>query len=345
MSVFHPPISRPSNPRRRQRGAALLLVLVLGVVAFATFLVNSDLLTSQVSSRINSERDLQDLAALAEAKEALIMHVIRTRSARNTILSAPTLGYLPQPDAATSASSEETPARNYDGSRDSGCAHSGWLPGVALDSGFGGGRNFDSLRCLGRLPWRDLGLVPWNGPDQADALGRAIWYGVSLNFVNPACPETFNANMLTAVQAAWPPSGCFGSGFDTGVKRLAWLTVLDERGNVLTNRAAFVLVMPGTPIGGQVRPGPPAGQLAGADAYLDRVVVKPGCTMPCVPGTYRNWDLTLNNATNLRFIACAHPRNVGSTSNEYTLPYQCNDKVVYATIDEIIARAQSRGIL
>ena len=342
------PILRPSAFRRAnrasQRGAALLLVLVLGVVAFATFLVNSDLLSSQVASRVASERDQQDIAALADAKEALIMYAIRTRSARSLTATGPTLGYLPQPDAATN-SPDDIPAQNYDGTHDQGCAYSGWVPGTALDSGFSLARNFDSLRCLGRLPWRDLGLVPWGGADQADAQGRAIWYGVSLNFVNPACPDTFNANLLTAVQAPWPPSGCFGSGFDTGTKRLAWLTVLDERGNVLTNRAAFVLVMPGPPMGGQVRPGPPAGLLAGADAYLDRVSVKAGCTLPCVPGTYRNWDLTLNNATNLRFIACAHPRNVGNPSNEYTLPYQCNDKIVYATIDEIIARAQSRGIL
>ena len=329
---------------RRQRGAALLLMMVIGVVAAAAWLVNSDLVSAQAGARLTNERDVADLAALADAKEVLFAHLLRTRAGRNAG-AAPTLGYLPEPDLATDQTGVggDNPTRNYDGTHNSGCAVAGWVAGGTPQFNSGSPSGINQLRCLGRLPWRDLGLTPWNGSAQNDPDGRAPWYAVSANMLVPDCPSPFNANMLTAAYANWP-ANC-DLGFSNGSKRVAWLTVVDERGNVLTNRAAYVLIMPGPSLGSQARPAPPTGVLPGPPAYLDSVTVQPGCTMPCVPGVYNNAQLNRPNNLGFVFIDCARPRTVQATDPNFAQPYQCNDRVVYATIDELIARAQKGGFL
>ncbi len=128
---------------RRQRGIILVLVLTL-VVAAALWGVTSSLTTAA----LRTDRERATMAAIMQAKEALIAH-----AASNPSPSFPDRpGTLPCPD------------RDNDGDADGGaganCATS----------------NDPNLR-VGRLPWKTLDL-----PDLRDSSGERFWYALSGNF-------------------------------------------------------------------------------------------------------------------------------------------------------------------
>lgn len=136
-----------------QRGAALMLVLVLVgllIAMFAVVFVN-DLVRQ-------NQRQRQTAAALAQAKEALI-------------------GYAVSVDLSVPCGSP--PSVNN-------CVRPGDLPCPDLDDngeaegqcGNAAGSTGQSSR-LGRLPWKTLGL-----PDLRDGDGERLWYAVSNNFKN-----------------------------------------------------------------------------------------------------------------------------------------------------------------
>lgn len=111
------------RPRPAQRGAALLIFLILFVTAALSFVV----------TRLNPEatearRAQKTQAALAQAREALIGRVVTTATA--------TAGYLSLPDLGPPHSSQEgTASLNFAG-------NAGLRP------------------VAGRLPWRTLGIGP-----------------------------------------------------------------------------------------------------------------------------------------------------------------------------------------
>lgn len=277
----------------RQRGLALyLLVFVLSVAAvslFAAFLPSSAVRYASVA---------QDAALLAQSKAALVGWAV-SRAA-----SGERPGDLVRPD---SFASTESPY-NYDGNSDTGCmdATSGdGLPLIA--SGI-------DLRCFGRLPWRTLGMTVDNAPEH-DPTGVMPWYAVSGNVVDPGCVTVLNSE---TANLTYP--GGFGCGV-TSQLQYPWLTVRDGRGNVISNRVAFVVIIPGAPVPGQSRPASP--NLAGPGAYLDSVTVPAGCAAPCVPGTYSNADRDND------FIA-------GDPSDTF------NDRLTFVTIDELMAEIEKR---
>jgi hypothetical protein len=124
---------------RHERGAALmimLLILVLGVSA---------VLATSLADRSRSTARIRDsAAALAEAREALIGYAI-TYDAANP----GTLGALPCPDINTTGSFAE------------GEAH-----GTACLARY--------RSVMGRFPWKTLGLEPARGD-----IGECLWYAVS----------------------------------------------------------------------------------------------------------------------------------------------------------------------
>ena len=134
---------RPLPSHRTQRGAALLIMVVVMVLGIAAVLVGS-----LNSSSINISRQEKTTAALAQAKEALI-----GRAA--TDLNLP--GSLPCPDQITNTT---TPILN---TPDDGIA----------DSLVGN----DCPSYIGRLPWKTLDL-----PDLRDGQGERLWYALSPNF-------------------------------------------------------------------------------------------------------------------------------------------------------------------
>jgi type II secretory pathway pseudopilin PulG len=111
------------NPgRSKQRGVALMVMLVIIIVGSAAFLVSS-----LIRSGLQIERDQKTSEALAQAKEALIGY---TASVDLTTSARP--GDLPCPDT------------NNDGIQETSCGNASGSTGQALR--------------IGRLPWKTLGL-------------------------------------------------------------------------------------------------------------------------------------------------------------------------------------------
>lgn len=304
-----PPALRILPAPRRERGAALLIILTI-IGLGAAFLLVSAL----NKANLQIERDKAAYATLAQAKEALIAWAITRPDSSNK------MGILPNPDELDPA---ETPPLNYDGNTNVGCLSTTWTPGAAL-TGSGG-----NMRCLGRLPWNALGLNIAS-PSQNDPNGTMPWYAVSGNLVDTCTDIVINPGLLNTAFTGY--TACLSGN----PRPYPWLTVHDERGNILSNRVAAVIFYPGPAIGGQTRPAAP---LSGPAVYLDSVTVAAGCAAPCVPGNYNNARLNPGND----FIVGKDSRLVSATDPNYAQPYNFNDKVVYITIDELMAAAEKRA--
>lgn len=136
----------PARPRHqaitKQRGAALIVMLVIMVMGIAAALVNSLSITA-----LKTARQETTTTALAEAKEALISYALSSENAGGATARP---GNFPCPD--TDVSSSTNP--NY-GIGESSCA----------------------AGAIGRLPWKTLGL-----PELLDEDGEPLWYALSGNF-------------------------------------------------------------------------------------------------------------------------------------------------------------------
>ncbi len=104
-----------------QRGAALIIMLVIMVIGFTALLVNSFSFAD-----LNNQRQTKTAAALAQAKEALISYAI---SSENTGSASARPGNFPCPDT-------DAPGTTGYGDENTSCA----------------------AGAIGRLPWRTLGL-------------------------------------------------------------------------------------------------------------------------------------------------------------------------------------------
>ncbi len=296
--------------RQRQRGVAMVALVLLIMVTFGFFGLRN-LNNSQRQTVLTDDAERM----LVRAKEALIA----TSLAMGPGVASP--GRLPFPDVRTGTTSGDSVGGDYDGTRDNDCVRRTWVSGAAITGAF----NLN-IRCVGRLPWRDVGLEIENVPDDNDPDGVMPWFAFSPKLSANGCTEVstkLTNNTATCAQN-WP-----------------WITVVDSKGNVLTNRAAVVIIVPGPKLGNQNRTAAP---LADSSAYLDSVTVSAGCNAPCVPGTYNNAQRNLANAIGLRFIQCADISTVASNNPDYTHPYQCNDKLTYITIDDWIAMVEKRAL-
>ena len=146
------PLNTKFAPNRKQRGAALMVMLVIMVMGAATILVSS-----LSSSGLRIERDKITADALAQAKDALIGYAVKVQidnsdcTAFGNNCRRP--GDLLCPDT------------DNDGDAESNCGNAS-------------GTTWQDKR-LGRLPWKTLGL-----PDLRDGNGERLWYAVSNNFKN-----------------------------------------------------------------------------------------------------------------------------------------------------------------
>lgn len=158
----------------RQRGAALLIFLLLLVMAGLTYLV-SGLSPESADAR----RTQQTQEVLSQARDALIGYAIQYRERQ---LATGTLdamyGYLPMPDVGTSRfHASQTPACNTEG-----CAM----------SFINGAFPADTETIIGRFPWKTLGLEPLR-----DAHGECLWYIVSANHKDLGISSTVRMNWDT----------------------------------------------------------------------------------------------------------------------------------------------------
>ena len=278
----------------RQKGVALILMAVILALAASAYAIK----IFNISS-IQARQDADAFTVLANAKATLLGYTF------GRVGGGERPGNMPVPDRLLSPT-EAPPAGgppNYDGQTDS-CTGSG-----------------AGMSCLGRLPWQTIGM-PISNPTQNDQLGTMPWYAVSANLVDTICFTALNPSILNATT-------CTG-----GTPLHPWLTVRDSKGNVISNRVAIVLILPGKPIGNQTRSSSPLGDVTN---YLDGVVITVGCIAPCVPGNYSNADLDND------FIMASGLTSTNSDQNDQNLTSTINDKILFITIDEFMAELTKRA--
>jgi len=129
-----------SHCRAHLQGGALIILLTILVLGSAALLLNGVDRRNEFKS--NNQR--QTIAALAQAKEALLGYAISHYDQED---NAGWYGFLPCPDLANNI--------NPEGSASPSC-----------------GNRYESQ--LGRLPWRTLGIPP-----VYDGAGECLWYAVT----------------------------------------------------------------------------------------------------------------------------------------------------------------------
>jgi len=208
------------------------------------------------------------------------------------------------------------------------CAFRTWVPGQALTAVDTTGA---AARCLGRLPWLSLG-VDLGPVDPIDIEGKIPWLIVSPNL---AATKNCMPNLTPLVIGSAVANTCPGVPSQLP---FPWLTVVDERGNVLTNRAAFALVLPGPPTNGQLR------SLAAApSAWLGSLTVQPGCPAPCQPGVYDNARYNQANGVATTLVTTTLARSAFAHLTWIANPRDFTNRVLWVSVDELFAYLQTRA--
>jgi len=143
MSVKHTALF--NRDRGKQRGAALMVMLVIMIMGAAAILVST-----LSSSALKLARDNTTADALVQAKNALIGRAVADSNSP---------GSLPCPDLVTN-NPGPTGVIN--------------VPDDGIADSLAGN---DCPSYIGRLPWKTLGL-----PDLRDGSGERLWYALSPNF-------------------------------------------------------------------------------------------------------------------------------------------------------------------
>jgi hypothetical protein len=148
-------VPQPHSDQADQRGAALMVMLIILIIGAAAIFV-----ASLNSSALQTKHDEITADALAQAKEALIGYAVKVQISSSNSANQPRPGELPCPDMHVPGNSQEgTPSTPCNGN------------------------------ALGRLPWKTLGL-----PDLRDGSGERLWYAVSTNFKNSPRSGTLNSD-------------------------------------------------------------------------------------------------------------------------------------------------------
>ncbi|MBL0122264.1 MAG: hypothetical protein IPP88_05860 [Betaproteobacteria bacterium] len=224
-------------------------------------------------------------------------------------------GQMPRPDSLQNS--------NYDGQADSGCldgAAANGLPALT-----GNAAKSASLRCIGRLPWKKLGLQfdvdTVDNRDEFDVLGQMPWYAVSANLADPnLCLQYLNSGTVAQLPVSFVCPSLTAPPFP-------WLKVCDESGRLINDRVAFVVFFPGAPIvtqgRTQSRTGTPRPQPVD---FLDGIPVPAGWS--ALPANQRCTTYDNAGLTN-EFV-------VASTSATF------NDRLAFVTIDELLSEVEKR---
>ena len=286
---------------RRQSGFVLLLIVLVmvgigGTILFTTIgAVGVSGARAVAVQASNSDR-------LRMARESVLGYAIGRFGGANT-----RPGQLPVPDTLRNS--------NYDGTADTGSCLDGSKPNgmPALTAAAA------NLRCLGRLPWKTLGMDVGGG-DEVDATGEVPWYAVSENLADIS-------NCMTYLNPGTAAGSAASFACNTAGPAWPWLKVCDENGRLISDRVAVVLIMPGGPIATanrtQSRSGSPRPQIG---QYLDAIPTPVG------------WG---SLAPSQR---CTTYDNAGLTGEFVSAPLSVsfNDQLIYITIDELMAEIENR---
>ena len=162
----------------------------------------------------------------------------------------------------------------------------------------------------GSTAYAGLSTYAGLGQEFRDAQGNRLWYAVSRNLVRsyaPANDPVINPGIINA-------------------PIYQWLQVLDRNGNLISNRVAAVILAPGDALDGQNRSG-----AADASQFLD--------SFQTGAAIYNNRGYAIDDED---FIMGDDSRNVSANDPTFVQPYSFNDKLVYITIDELMAALEKR---
>jgi hypothetical protein len=304
---------------RSQRGAATLL-MILTLIVILTIVLAPRLTLWQVRNAATG----RGYQSLINAKAAILAH------AGSPDADAPSIGRrLGQisltPDLPAKAGATFTGlAGLITPTNMPGCATTAWLPGQPLtDPTLVAPLN---VRCFGRFPWLSYGLPGPSTPDDQD--GDVPWMFVSANLVGVTCVKNLNPLMLSAT---------YTGGCGTAVP-FPWLTVVDDRGNILSSQVAIVLILPGAPLSNAQQRTTPNDRSPAA--YLEGLTVAAGCPTPCVPGIYNNAAYT---AASWTFIDAPPSTALGPPPSYYQQPFTFNDRLIYITAGEYFEAMETRA--
>jgi hypothetical protein len=307
-----------------QRGAAFYLFVVL------TLTMTAMLFSGAAAMRGTDARAAEAERVLADARRAVLAYLTQPDVPWVAADAGRRLGdWRLTPDLPIAAGAGDDAAEPVlDGLSDAGCATRTWTPGGALSPPSASGA---AARCFGRLPWRTLGVAPV-GEDspESDPRGTVPWLVISPNLVagRPCVPD-LNPLMLSA---DWGGFAC------PTTLPWPWLRVVDERGNLLSDRVAFALVLPGPPVDGQVR-----GPAAGPAAFLDALTVTADCVAPCEPGTYSNAAFSHADGVPTTLVRGPAPGSAAARVPGLAQPLRFNDRLVYVTADELLEALEARA--
>ena len=318
MSTFKSSLKPRHWPRQR---GVILLLLVLSLLAIGGTLFLAAL------SKNNSSRALGAIEAggpddsLSRAKDILIGFLISPPAS----IGAVRPGMLPIPDARSPVS--------YTGNQGTQCLSNSVTGQPTV------GSNSTLKRCLGKFPWKELGL-DLSTTDPADLAGIVPWLAVSANLVSyDGCLMVLNSDIATLASPASPACPSLSAPFaqPTSLPH-SWLTVRDVSGNILSDKVAAVLILPGAALITETRtqsrttaaPGNPPD-------YLEDVKIPLGCSSGCT--TYDNAGMSNE------FIwippGTKYPANAQDVAvRGAQVPF--NDTLIYITVDEYMYYVQKR---
>ncbi|WP_018152133.1 hypothetical protein [Leeia oryzae] len=189
---------------------------------------------------------------------------------------------------------------------------------------------YAGLRCIGRLPVRDVRIPTTSGMWQGDPTGESIWYAVSPNLLDVAsdpaspggaCLDFLNADILSQ------PAGT--AICQHGALPYPWLVIRDTNGKVISDQVAMILIAPGRADAPRTSQWT---QLSRSilSQYLDNITIGAGHAF-MVSGHYDNAALTLS------LIQAPISRDDASSAL-YESPYRFNDQLVWITRQELVDR-------
>ena len=313
-------LQRGKHQRNISRGFVLLLIVLTLLVVGGAVLFTGLSSSLVARERLNAESG-GNSNVLQNARLSLLGYAASVTTGANGYR----LGNLPTPDILNAGGT----AISYDGFSDTKCLGNsgGGLPGVT-----GGNAN---KRCLGRFPVKDLPLA-LGVTDAHDPGGKIPWLATSPNLDYwDSCLNIVNSEILNfSTSFSCPTLPTLSTTLP-----YPWLTVYDKDGNILSNRVAAVLIMPGEPIYTETRSQARTASSPGSPTdYLDPIQIPLGCTTSCVR-TFDNAGLTNE------FISIPAGSLYPGDAQDVTMRGQrikFNDVLIYITIDELMVYLEKR---
>jgi hypothetical protein len=234
-------------------------------------------------------------------------------------------GILPTPDSLSDGS--------YSGDEGINCLGTG-INGLPAQSS----SNSVLKRCLGRVPWQALKMA-FGDVLNHDPSGVIPWLAVSANLVvYDNCLKVLNSDIATLSSPITPACPAVSTPYPQPTTLPhKWLTVRDVQGNLLSDKVAAVLIMPGKPIATETRTqARTVGSPGHPKDYLDDIKLPLGCTS-CT--SYDNAGLT-NEFIQIP-LGTYYPDDSADTSKRgQKVPF--NDTLIYITADEYVYYVERR---